>query len=472
MPKKSASAPLKKATLDTPSANSGAKLSIADRFALGKSLRKKVSLAEQGDFVLPKKRIGLIEILKKQEKNRLHPAIPIRYQRMKESPFSFYRGAAAIMAQDLASQPTTNINVQLCGDMHVSNFGFFATTEHKLVFGINDFDETLPGSWEWDLKRLVASAVIACEELGGSESDSELIVRKIISSYREKLTEYASLSYVNLAYEFLGERVVRDNFSKSHLKLFDQFIKKTKGKCNLGVLEKFTDLIGSDRKFVENPPLIQRADFTLEGIPMREALEAALTKYQKTLLPDKELLFNRYSLKDYVRKVVGIGSVGTICGVMYFEGASLEDPLFLQYKQAQESVLSPYIGSSIYKNQAHRVVVGQRLLQGAPDIFLGYVASSSKYYYVRQLRDMKGGLTFGDDGCNLEAFEDYAKMFGWALALGHARSGDAAKIAGYLGKSHAIDDALYRFSMTYAKQNLQDYEIFCQAIESGKLHDS
>lgn len=255
-------------------------------------------------------------------------------------------------------------------------------------------DETLPGSWEWDLKRLVASAVIACEELGGSESDSELVVRKIISSYREKLTEYASLSYVNLAYEFLGERVVRDNFSKSHL------------------------------------------------------------------------------LKDYVRKVVGIGSVGTICGVMYFEGASLEDPLFLQYKQAQESVLSPYIGSSIYKNQAHRVVAGQRLLQGAPDIFLGYVASSAKYYYVRQLRDMKGGLTFGDDGCNLEAFEDYAKMFGWALALGHARSGDAAKIAGYLGKSYAIDDALYRFSTTYAKQNLQDYELFCQAIESGKLHDS
>jgi uncharacterized protein (DUF2252 family) len=201
-------------------------------------------------------------------------------------------------------------------------------------------------------------------------------------------------------------------------------------------------------------------------------LEAALIKYQKTLLPDKELLFSRYSLKDYVRKVVGIGSVGTICGVLYFEGSSLEDPLFLQYKEAQESVLSPYLGSSIYKDQAHRVVAGQRLLQGAPDIFLGYAPSATKYYYVRQLRDMKGGLTFGDDGCNLDAFEDYAKMFGWALALGHARSGDAAKIAGYMGKSHAIDDALYRFSITYAKQNLQDYELFCQAIKSGKLHDS
>lgn len=469
MPKKSPSAPLKKAVLDTPSAINGTKLSIADRFAFGKSLRNEVSLDEQGNFILPKKRIGIIDVLKKQEKNRLQSNIPIRYQRMMESPFSFYRGGAAIMAQDLANQPTTNINVQLCGDMHVSNFGFFATAEHKLVFGINDFDETLPGSWEWDLKRLVASAVIACEVLGGSESTSEALVRKIVKSYREKLTEYASMSYVNLAYKFFGERVVRDNFSKSHLKLFDQFIKKTKGQCNLGVFEKFTDLIGSDRKFVENPPLIQRADVTLEGLPMRDALEAALNNYQKSLLPDKELLFKRYTLKDYVRKVAGIGSVGTICGVMYFEGASLEDPLFLQYKQAQISVLSPYIGSSIYKNQAHRVVAGQRLLQGAPDIFLGYVESASKYYYVRQLRDMKGGLTFGEGGCDLEAFGDYAKMFGWALALGHARSGDAAKIAGYLGQSHEVDYAFYRFAKAYAAQNLEDYDLFCKAVKSGKL---
>ncbi|CAN1546468.1 Protein of unknown function DUF2252 [Burkholderiaceae bacterium] len=469
MPKKSPATPLKKAILDTPSTNQAAKLSIADRFAVGKSLRNKVSLAEQGDFILPKKRIGIIDILKKQEKNRLPSYIPIRYQRMMESPFSFYRGAAAIMAQDLACQPSTNIIVQLCGDMHVSNFGFFATAEHKLVFGINDFDETLPGSWEWDLKRLVASAVVACEELGGSEHTSEALVRKIVRSYREKLTEYASMSYVNLAYEFFGERVVRDNFSKLHLKLFDQFIKKTKGQCNLGVFEKFTDLIGKDRKFIENPPLIQRADFTQEGLPMREVLEVAVSKYRKTLLADREFLFNRYILKDYVRKVVGIGSVGTICGVMYFEGSNLDDPLFLQYKEAQESVLSPYLGSSIYQNQAHRIVVGQRLLQGAPDIFLGYATSATKYYYVRQLRDMKGGLTFGEGGCDLEAFEDYAKMFGWALALGHARSGDAAKIAGYLGESHEVDVAFYRFAKAYAAQNLKDYDLFCKAVNSGKL---
>ena len=186
-------------------------------------------------------------------------------------------------------------------------------------------------------------------------------------------------------------------------------------------------------------------------------------------MADREFLFNRYILKDYVRKVVGIGSVGTICGVMYFEGSNLDDPLFLQYKEAQESVLSPYLGSSIYQNQAHRIVVGQRLLQGAPDIFLGYATSATKYYYVRQLRDMKGGLTFGEGGCDLEAFEDYAKMFGWALALGHARSGDAAKIAGYLGESHEVDVAFYRFAKAYAAQNLKDYDLFCKAVNSGKL---
>jgi uncharacterized protein (DUF2252 family) len=445
------------------------KLSISERFALGKAKRNQVSRDEQGDFLPPENKLTVVQILKKQASLRNQDLIPLRHQRMAESPFAFYRGGAAIMAQDLAGQKTTDIQVQLCGDMHVSNFGFFATTEHKLVFGINDFDETLPGSWEWDLKRLVSSAVIACQSLGGSDAMSESLVHKIVSSYREKLSEYASMSYIDLAYEFMGEKVVRDNFSKSHLKRFDHFIKKTKNKNNLGILEKLTDLVGKDRKLIEDPPLIERVEISEAGFPLDELLGKALIQYRETLVADKQNLLDRYTLKDYARKVVGVGSVGTVCMVLYLEGNDDKDPLFLQYKEAQESVLSPYLGASACENHAHRVVVGQRLLQGAPDIFLGYAPSAYKYFYFRQLRDMKGGLSFGEGGCNLELFEDYAKMFGWALALGHARSGDAAQIAGYCGKSAKIDAALYRFAKSYAKQNLQDYDLFCKAIKNGEL---
>jgi len=469
MTKKNSAGISKTANLESIGSHKRKKLSTTERFAEGKFLRNKVSLAEQGEFRLPKNRLTVVQVLKKQAAIRNQHLIPIRHQRMAESPFAFYRGGAAIMAQDLANQPTTNIAVQLCGDMHVANFGFFATSEHKLVFGINDFDETLPGSWEWDLKRLVASAVIACESLGGSAAESESLVHKIVRSYREKLYEYASMSYLNLAYEFMGEKVVRANFSKSHLKRFDHFIKKTKGKNNLGVLEKLTDIIGKDRKFIENPPLIERVEISEAGFPINELLDLALIKYRDTLIADKQILLDRYTLKDHVRKVVGVGSVGTVCMVLYLEGNHLNDPLFLQYKEAQESVLSPYLGASIYKNPAQRVVVGQKLLQGAPDIFLGFAPSAYKFFYFRQLRDMKGGLSFGEGGCNLELFEDYAKMFGWALALGHARSGDAAKIAGYCGKSEKLDAALYRFARSYTQQNLQDYDLFCRAIKNGQL---
>ena len=343
--------------------------SIKKRMADGKALRKKVSIAEQGIYTPPKHRVDPITILENQAKTRIASLIPIRHERMLQSPFAFYRGGAAIMAQDLANQPTTNITVQLCGDMHVSNFGLFGTAEHRLVFGINDFDETLPGSWGWDIKRLVASAIIASESLGGDKALGKRLVNRISSEYQKRITQYAKMPYLDLAQEFIGEKDIRKHFTKEHQKKLDVFLKETKGQGNIQILENLTTLVGKNRKIINRPPLIEHFKKNAYGVPLETLVDKALLNYSSTLLADRQVLFQRYSLKDYARKVVGIGSVGTNCIVLYLEGDSENDPLFLQYKEAQKSVLSPYLGESIYRDMGRRVVAGQRLLQGAPDIF-------------------------------------------------------------------------------------------------------
>ncbi|ANJ00729.1 hypothetical protein A8O14_04975 [Polynucleobacter wuianus] len=444
------------------------------RMADGKALRKVVSHIEQGVYTPPNHRIDPITILEDQAKTRIGSLIPIRYERMLQSPFAFFRGGAAIMAQDLANQPITNITVQLCGDMHVSNFGFFGTAEHRLIFGINDFDETLPGSWEWDIKRLVASALIASESMGGDKSLGKMLVYRIASEYQKRMEQYAKMPYLDLAQEFIGEKDVRKHFSKEHQKKLDVYLKETKGQGNIQVLQSLTTLVGKNRKIINKPPLIEHFKKNAYGVPLKNLIDKALLNYSSTLLADRQILFQRYSLKDYARKVVGIGSVGTNCMVLYFEGDSENDPLFLQYKEAQKSVLSPYLGESIYRDMGRRVVAGQHLLQGAPDIFLNYGAvqydiNKSQGFYLRQLRDMKGGIGVGAGGVSLKNFPDYAKLFGWALALGHARSGDAALIAGYCGQSRSLNDALYGFAKSYSKQNAKDFDAFCKAVKSGKL---
>ena len=448
--------------------------SIKKRMADGKALRKTVSIADQGVYTPPAHRIDPIAILEGQAKNRIKSLIPIRYERMLQSPFAFYRGSAAIMAQDLANQPTTNIPVQLCGDMHVSNFGLFGTAEHRLVFGINDFDETLPGSWEWDLKRLVSSAVIACESLGGDKALSKKLVYRICSEYQKRMIQYAKMPYLNLAQEFIGENEIRKHFNKEHQKKLDAYLKETKGQGNIQVLQNLTTLVGKDRKIINKPPLIEHFKKTAFGTPLKNLIDKALLNYSSTLLADRKVLFERYSLKDFARKVVGVGSVGTNCMVLYFEGDSERDPLFLQYKEAQKSVLSPYLGESIFRDMGHRVVAGQRLLQGAPDLLLSYGSmqfdiDKSQGFYLRQLRDMKGGIPIGPNEISLKNFSDYSKLYGWALALGHARSGDAAMIAGYCGESQEFSDAFFAFAKSYSSQNMKDYEQFRKAVKSGVL---
>lgn len=448
--------------------------SIKKRMADGKALRTAVSFSEQGKYTPPKKRIDPVTILEAQASQRIASLIPIRYERMLQSPFAFFRGGAAIMAQDLANQPTTNVTVQLCGDMHVSNFGLFGTAEHRLVFGINDFDETLPGSWEWDIKRLVASAVIASDSLGGDKALGKKLVYRIVSEYQKRMNEYAKMPYLDLAQVFIGEKDIRKHFSKEHQKNLDAYLKETKGQGNIQVLQSLTTLVGKNRKIINRPPLIEHFKKDAYGVQLITLIDKALLNYSSTLLVDRQILFQRYSLKDYARKVVGVGSVGTNCMVLYFEGDSEHDPLFLQYKESQKSVLTPYLGESIYRDMGHRVVAGQRLLQGAPDIFLNYGAvqydiNQSQGFYLRQLRDMKGGIGIGAGGVSLKNFPDYAKLFGWALALGHARSGDAAMIAGYCGQSKELTEALYSFAKSYAKQNQQDFEVFSKAVKSGRL---
>jgi uncharacterized protein (DUF2252 family) len=448
--------------------------SIKKRMADGKALRKSVGFIDQGIYTPPKNRVGPIEILEKQAKLRIKSLIPIRYERMLQSPFAFYRGGAAIMAQDLANQPTSNITVQLCGDMHVSNFGLFGTAEHRLVFGINDFDETLPGSWEWDMKRLVTSALVAWKALGGSEPLGRKLVYRITSEYQKRMTQYAQMPYLELAQQFIGEKDIRKHFNKAHQKKLDMFLRDSKGQSNVQVLQKLTTLVGKNRKIINRPPLIEHFSKTESGPSLIELIDRALINYGSTLLADRQVLFQRYTLQDFARKVVGVGSVGTNCMVLYFVGDSANDPLFLQYKEAQESVLSPYLGKSAYKNMGHRVVAGQRLLQGAPDIFLNYGGmdfdiEKTQGFYLRQLRDMKGGIEVGPGGVSLNNFPDYAKLFGWALALGHARSGDAAMICGYCGQSKELDEALYTFAKSYAKQNQEDYEVFCSAVKNGQI---
>jgi len=448
--------------------------SIKKRMADGKALRKVVSFDQQSTYTAPSPRIDPITILENQASTRIESLIPIRYERMLQSPFAFYRGGAAIMAQDLANQPTTDITVQLCGDMHVSNFGLFGTAEHRLVFGINDFDETLPGSWEWDLKRLVASAVIACESNGGDKALSKKIVLRICTEYQKRMLQYANMPYLELAQEFISDADIDKHFSKEHQKQISAYLKQTKGQGNVQVLQKLTTLVGKDRKIIDKPPLIEHFKKNAFGRPLSSLIDKALLNYSSTLLADRKILFERYVLKDFARKVVGVGSVGTNCMVLYLEGDSENDPLFLQYKEAQKSVLSPYLGESIYRDMGKRVVAGQRLLQGVPDIFLNYGSmqfdvDKSQGFYLHQLRDMKGGIPIGVGGVSLKNFADYSKLYGWALALGHARSGDAAVLTGYCGQEKEFGEAMYSFARSYAKQNEQDFELFRRAVKSGRL---
>jgi uncharacterized protein (DUF2252 family) len=443
--------------------------SIADRLDAGKRLRTTVSRASLAEYKPPAHRKDPVAILEAQAKTRLQQLIPVRYARMLASPFAFLRGTAAIMAQDLSPSPVTGLQVQVCGDMHVSNFGVFASAERSLVFGINDFDETIPGPWEWDLKRLAASAVVAGQFVGKDRECCESFSRSVVSSYRQHMREYAEMGYLATWYSVIREEDVLATIPPKLVPRWKKGIAKAKKGTHLQVLEKMTDLVDNKQRIVENAPFVVRETKTEDGTPIREAVGLFLEQYLASLSSDRKQLISRYQVLDVARKVVGVGSVGTRCWIGFMRGVDEGDPLFIQVKEAQESVLAPYLKGRKFDNQGHRVVSGQRLIQGSPDILLGWGIFNKIHFYVRQLRDMKGSYEIDPNSTPRKGMEVYCGLCGWALALAHAKSGDAAMIAGYLGKTDEIDEALTKFAVAYGEQNERDYAELQKAARTRRI---
>ena len=446
------------------------KPSVVKRIAAGKSLRDKFPRAKQGNYKPAPNRFDPVSILEEQGKSRLSDLVPIRYARMLTSPFAFLRGAAAIMSADLAaSAATCGIKVQVCGDMHVANFGVFASAERNLIFGINDFDETLPGPWEWDLKRLVASIVSSGRFLGADKILCEEGVRAAVSSYRNRMKEFAYKGNLELWYTTISEKDVLKTLTPAERKRLLRITDKARERTHLQVLGKMTDLVGDQYRLRVNAPFIVRETHTQLGRPIEEALQMVLESYFHSLSDDRKQLLSHYTITDVARKIVGVGSVGTRCWIIFLSGNSSDDPLFLQVKEAQTSVLEPYAGKSAYSNPGQRVVAGQRLLQSAPDIFLGWGEIDGFQFYIRQLRDMKGGAEFDPEKVKLENFSQYCTLCAWALALAHAKSGDAAMISGYIGNNTELEDAMVRFGFLYADQTEKDFKALAVAARSGRI---
>ena len=444
---------------------------IEQRMAAGKELRKTIPRTTLGDFEPAANRFDPVSILEGQGKTRLPNLVPIRYARMLTSPFAFLRGAAAIMAADLADDQnnrTTGIKVQACGDMHVANFGVFASAERNLIFGINDFDETLPGPWEWDLKRLVVSIVASGKFLGADKNLCAEAVRAAVSSYRKRITEYAQMGNMELWYAITEKDILR-TIPPAAQKGLKKIASKARTRTHMQVLGKLTDIVDDKHRLKDDVPFVMHETHSQSGRPIEEALELLLQSYFLSLGDDRKKLLRHYKIVDVARKVVGVGSVGTRCWIIFLTGNNTDDPLFLQVKEAQPSVLEPFLSNSTYSNHGQRVVQGQRLIQGAPDIFLGWGEQDGLHFYVRQLRDMKGGVEFDPKTAKLENIPAYCRLCARALALAHAKSGDAAMIAGYAGNSNELDEAMVRFAFAYAAQNEKDFKALAAAANSGRI---
>jgi uncharacterized protein (DUF2252 family) len=455
-------------------------LTRAERVARGRAARAEVPRSAQAEIDFVKSR-DPIALLAEQAASRVPELVPIRYGRMLASPFAFYRGGALIMAADLARTVTSGLRVQLCGDAHLSNFGVFGSPERNLVFDINDFDETAPGPWEWDVKRLAASFAIGGRENGFSEKQRCAVVLETVRAYREAMTAFAQLRTLDLWYAHLPMEQAIAEFGSGvgakRLKRAEAALEKSRTKDSMRAFEKLTQLVDGEPRIISDPPLIVPVDELLPTDTEREALEAdmlnLIRSYRRTLETDRRHLFEQFRLIELARKVVGVGSVGTRAWIALLLGADEQDPLFLQIKEAQPSVLERFAGKSEYSNCGQRVVAGQRLMQAVSDIFLGWQQTSSvldgreRHYYVRQLKDWKGSFAF--EAAAPRGATAYGRACGWTLARAHARSGDRVAIASYLGKSGAFDRAIAVFAETYADQNERDYQALQDAVHQGRV---
>ena len=448
----------------------GKQMTIKERIAHGESMVKKYPHNKMGDYKPSPNRADPVAILEKQGKTRLPDLVPIRYARMLTSPFAFLRGAAAIMAQDLAAQgASSKLFVQACGDMHMANFGIFASAERNLIFGINDFDETLPGPWEWDMKRLVASLVVGGRFLKGDKRVCEKAVRSAFKYYRRAMKQYADKGRMELWYTTIKEEEILARLPKYARKGMKAITDKARKGTHMQVLGKLTDIVDEKYRLKDDAPFIVHETHTQNGRTINEALSMFLESYFESLGDDRKELLKHYRIVDVARKVVGVGSVGTRCWIIFLQGSDHDDPLFLQLKEAQPSVLEGYTAKSQYKNQGERVVAGQRLIQGAPDIFLGWGEIDGIQFYVRQLRDMKGGVEFIPGKTKVQNLPIYAALCAWSMALAHAKSGDAAAISGYIGNGKKLADEFVRFAFAYADQTEKDHAALQVAAESGRI---
>jgi len=460
-------------------------LTPAERAARGKAARAEVPRNAHAVFEPAANRPDPVDLLESQAASRVPELIAIRYGRMLVSPFTFYRGAALLMASDLAGTPRSGLNAQLCGDAHLMNFGAFGSPERRLLFDINDFDETNPGPWEWDVKRLAVSFEVAARDEGYSAADKRQVVRTVVRSYREALREFSLMRNLDVWYasldiadklEQLKSAPSKSVLSKASVKRADANLAKARTRDSMQAYEKLTHLVNGERRIISDPPLIVPIeDLVAPGTDMDafvEELRRILREYRRTLTTDRRHLLMEYDLVHVARKVVGVGSVGTRAWIALLQGRDDVDPLFLQIKEAQQSVLEAYSGRSEYLNSGQRVVAGQRLMQAASDIFLGWqringLDGQTRDFYIRQLRDWKGSVII--EGMAPNAMTVYGHLCGWTLARAHARSGDRIAISAYLGKVPAFDDAIADFSVAYADQNERDYAALQAAVASGRI---
>jgi uncharacterized protein (DUF2252 family) len=440
-------------------------LTYNQRLERGRAARRETPRSSHAAWTPSPDRPDPVNLLEAQAQNREPDLVRIRYARMTPSPFTFMRGAAIVMAHDLAETPPTGIQAQLCGDCHLMNFGLYASPERTLLFDVNDFDETLPGPWEWDVKRLATSLVVAGRENGFASADCRRAASEAVRSYRQRMTEYSQMGELEVWYSRVGAEEIFDLISDSKtLKRTKKAMSKARGRDSLQALSKLTRVVDGRRIIVDDPPLLVR----VVEEELRGQIDDILQTYRSTLQDDRRRLLDRYRFVDVARKVVGVGSVGTRDYIVLFEGRDDDDPLFLQVKEAQASVLESFLPKSAYRNHGHRVVAGQRLMQAASDIFLGWLRGpGGRDFYWRQLRDMKGSARV--ERMSPGELAGYAGICGWALARAHARSGDRVQIAAYLGKSERFDGAIAEFARAYADQIERDHAALCAAVKSGKV---
>lgn len=464
---------------DVETADPVSRLTREERVARGKKARAEVPRSNHAEIAPAPDRPDPVELLQGDDASRVPELLPIRYGRMAVSAFTFFRGAALPMAADLAGTPRSGLVAQICGDAHLANFGVFASPERRLVFDINDFDETLPGPWEWDVKRLATSLEVAGRDNGYSTKQRHSIVLAAVAAYRKAMAEFAEKTALEVWYAHADETAIQARGGKldgARRKRLSRNMAKARTKDNLGALGRFAG--GQDGRpgIVADPPLIVPIrDLVEDGTDraeLQEQLQGLLDAYRSTLEPERRVLLDQYRLVDFARKVVGVGSVGTRSWMALLLGDHERDPLFLQAKEAGPSALEQFVGPSEYDNAGQRVVVGQRLMQAVSDIFLGWVRvkgidGQTRDFYLRQLRDWKGSAEI--EAMIPAGMQAYGELCGWTLARAHARSGDRIAIAAYLGSGPAFDVALGEFAQAYADQNEHDYQALTDAIRSGRV---